>query len=234
ISFSGHTHDPLENERAIWQKEFTAITTSTLSYVCSTDEGFYNSCNGILPYAREGLQFMMMELFSDHAAVHRFHAEDEREINKENVWNIPLPFDPEKAPFTFEKRREKAVAPAFAEGTQLWIRPDFGFLYLVFEQAYHKEHVHSYILRVREKDAASGEYQEKGVYKYIAPFYRMMENQGGHMALKLPGEIMLPETEYIFEVAAREDFGKESCSLSVKYLMPGYKYKEGKMLYPVE
>ena len=47
-------------------------------------------------------------------------------------------------------------------------------------------------------------------------------------------EVLLPETEYLFDVTAAEDFGKESSPLSVNYLMPGYKYKEGKMLYPVE
>ena len=234
ISFSGHTHDPLENECAIWQKEFTAITTSTLSYVCSADGGFYNSCNGILPYAREGLQFMMMELSSGHILVHRYHAEAGREIKEENIWNIPLPFDRNNAPYTFEKRREKAVAPVFAEETKLWIRPDFGFLYLVFDHAAHPDHVHSYILRIYEKDPESGKLQDKGEYRYIAPFYRIRENQGTQMVMKLPGEVLLPEREYLFEVTAAEDFGRESGKLSVSYLMPGHKYKEGKMLYPVE
>lgn len=235
ISFSGHTHDPLENERAIWQKEFTAITTSTLSYVCSSDDGYYNSCNGILPYAREGLQFMMMELHKDHILIHRYHAEDEREIQKDSPWNIPLPFEKENAPYTFAGRLEKAEAPVFPEGAKLWIRPDYGFLYLVFEQPFHKDHVHSFILRIKEKDlSANGVYKNAGEYKYIAPFYRMMENQGGHMVLKLPGEILQAEREYLFEVTAREDFGKESIPLSVTYLMPSHKYKEGKCLYPVE
>ena len=234
VSFSGHTHDPLENERAIWQGEFTAITTSTLSYVCSSDEGYYNSCNGILPYAREGLQFMVMELSSSHILVHRYHAEAGREIKKENVWNIPLPFEKNNAPYIFENRKEKAVAPVFAEETKLWIRPDFGFLYLVFDHASHPDHVHSYILRIREKDPESGIFTNKGEYKYIAPFYRIRENQGTQMVMKLPGEVLLPGTEYLFDVTAAEDFGKESRPLSVNYLMPGYKYKEGKMLYPVE
>ncbi|MBO5761437.1 MAG: metallophosphoesterase [Lentisphaeria bacterium] len=234
ISFSGHTHDPLENECAIWQKEFTAITTSTLSYVCSSDEKFYNSCNGILPYAREGLQFMMMELCEKNILIHRYHAEDEREIKKDAVWNIPIPFEKENAPYTFEKRLEKAVPPVFPENAKLWIRPDFGFLYLVFEQAFHSDHVHSYLLRIKEKDPQRNVYTDKGEYKYIAPFYRMKANQGGHMVLKLPGEVLQAEKEYLFEVAARDDFGKESKSLQIHYLMPEHVYKEGKILYPVE
>ena len=95
--------------------------------------------------------------------------------------------------------------------------------------------MHSFILRIKEKEpSANGVYKNAGEYKYIAPFYRMMENQGGHMVLKLPGEILQAEREYLFEVTAREDFGKESIPLSVTYLMPSHKYKEGKCLYPVE
>lgn len=234
ISFSGHTHDPLENECAIWQKEFTAVTTSTLSYVCMADYPYYNCCVGVLaPHAREGLQFMTMELYEDHILLHRFHAEDEREIKKEQCWNIPLPFDKNNAPYSFEKRYEKAVAPAFAEGTKLWLRPDFGFLYLVFEQAQHEDHVHDYVLRIKEMDE-NGVYAEKGEYKYIAPFYRLEKNQKEDMVMKLPGEILVPEKQYRFEVTAAEDFGKESPALILDYRMPKHKFKEGKVLYPVE
>ncbi|MBO4304986.1 MAG: metallophosphoesterase [Lentisphaeria bacterium] len=234
ISFSGHTHDPLENECAIWQKEFTAVTTATLSYGCSGDYPYYNTCNTILPYAREALEFMMMEIYADRILLHRYHAEDEREIKPEKLWSIPLPFQEKTAPFTFRTRFEKAVPPAFAPGTKLWIRPDYGYLYLVFDPASHPDHVHSYFLRIGERSETGENWIDKGEYRYIAPFYRKKENRGGHMVMKLPGEVLLPGKEYRFSVTASEDFGKESIPLSVEFLMPQNKFKDGTILCPQE
>lgn len=61
VDFSGHSHFPIQDERSLWQGEFTAVGTGTLSYVemglngVSTDYIFPDGKNGDYKYmARSG------------------------------------------------------------------------------------------------------------------------------------------------------------------------------------
>ena len=230
ISLSGHTHYPLEDERSIWQKEYTAITTSTLCYGCMNDKTF-NSVNGILPFAREVLQMMYMELYSDRLEIRRYNVADNREIKPERFWKIPLPFDPANPPYSFERRAAERKAPEFAADAKALLRYDFGFVFLIFDKAGHDDFVQYYRVKISKNG--------KKVFdqRYVGDFYRLKcHQQDGRMYFRLPGELLQDKnTPYRFEIFPVESFGKEGTPLVLDAQIPvRYKFREKVKLFPQE
>ena len=233
FSISSHTHVPLEDERNLWQGEFTALQTASLSYGCS-DDRCYNMCNGILPYGREAVQCLYMEIFSDRVEIHRYNVEDAREIKKDSVWKVPYPYNAQTAPYNFERQAAKRSAPYFVPGTQPYLRYDFGYLFLLFDQALHEDFVHFYKVRLhaKEEDGSCRFLREE---RYIAPYYRLERNQDPRMVIRLPGDSLESRKWYKAEIIAVESFGKESAPLEMEFQNPcGGKLKDAATSQPQE
>ena len=230
ISFSGHTHYPLEDERSIWQKEYTAITTSTLCYGCMNDRPF-NSVNSILPFAREVLQMMYMELYSDRLVIRRYSVANNCEIKPDKPWIVPLPFDPANAPYSFERRAAERKAPEFPADAKTLLRYDFGFIFLIFDKALHDDFVQYYRVKISENG--------KTIFDehYVSDFYRLKcHQQDNRMYFRLPGELLQKKnTPYRFEIFPVESFGKEGKPLILDAKIPvRYKFREKVRLFPQE
>ena len=233
FSISSHTHIPLEDERNLWQGEFTALQTGSLSYGCS-DEYCYNMCHCILPYAREAVQCLYMEIFPGKIEIHRYNVEDGRELKKESLWQIPYPFDPVNAPYLFSTRKNQRKAPTFRPGTEVFLRYDFGYLFLFFEEAKGEDFVHFYKLQRQEK-REDGSWAFLREERYIAPFYRLKRNQDPRIILQLPGESLESHHTYRAEIYAVESFGRESDPLIVEFVNPcSGKLKDGTCIRPQE
>ena len=231
VSISGHTHCPLEDERCIWQGEFTAINTSTLAYAC-VEEKCYNNCSVIIPYAREVLHIMFMEIYPDHFDIHRYNVEDRREIKPDKLWSCPIPYRPEEAKYTAARKLER-TAPEFPADACGVLRYDYGFLYLIFDQAIHEDFTHFYDIKIYEK--VEGKLELKAEERYIGDFYRLQGIAGRQLSYKLPGELITPGCELHVEVYPVESFGNTGKPLIVERKIPcPLKYKEGKPLYPQE
>ena len=218
ISISGHTHYPLEDERCLWQKEFTAFTTSTLSYACINEE-LFNVCNSILPFAREAVQALYMEVFADHIEIHRYNVEDCREIKPDKVWSFKLPYNPAHPEYSIEERAKTTQAPVFPADSKLVLRYDYGFVYAVFDAARHDDMVQYYLIESARKDA-NGVYQTCKSTKYIADFYRLQSNQAKRMFFKLPEDMLTPGETCKISVYAIESFGKKSEPLVIERTIP--------------
>ena len=231
ISLSGHTHCPLEDERCIWQGEFTAVNTSTLAYGC-VEEKCYNNCSVIIPFAREVRQAMFMEIYPEHIDIHRYNTGEDREIKPDHIWRLPIPYRPELAAYTAERKQQR-TAPEFPAGASGVIRYDFGYLYLIFDQALHEDFTHFYDIKVYEKNGS--ELILKAEERYISDFYRQQGIAGRQLSYKLPGELITPGCELHVEVYPVESFGNTGKPLIVERKIPcPLKYKEGKPLYPQE
>lgn len=217
VSFSGHTHYPLEDERNVWQGEFTAIQTSSLSYACMEERPF-NSCNAIVPFAREAVQCLYMEVFADRLEIHRYNVEDMLEIKADRIWRVPLPFDRETAPYTEERARGRE-APEFEAGTQAYLRYDYGYLYLIFEGAKHEDIVPFYRLVLRDV-RESGEAVFRSENLYVSNFYRLKRNQDTRQVIQLPGKDLTPHGRIRAEIYPRESFGHEGKPLIVEFRNP--------------
>ncbi len=230
VSLSGHTHYPLEDERSIWQQEYTALSTSTLAYGCM-EEAPENACNGILPFGREVTQMMYMEIFPDRLVIRRYNVTDKREIKPDQPWVVPMPFDKAKAPYTLEARAAKRKAPEFPAGTEAYFRYDFGFFYIIFNAAQHDDFVHFY--RIKITDTAKNEVVFNK--RYVGDFYRLERNRDSRMVFRLPGELLEAGTNYRYEIYPEESFGKEGTPLVVEARVPDRcRFRKEYKRYPQE
>lgn len=120
ISFSGHSHTPLADERTIWQGAFTSVGTGSLSYlypfggrensmVCLSKE----NVNTQMPRMKcqDGKNGMLMTVYADKITLqrHDFVYDDEVGDN----WVISLPYEGERG-LAFDTRANKSIAPQFA------------------------------------------------------------------------------------------------------------------------
>ena len=231
VSISGHTHCPLDDERCIWQGEFTTINTSSLAYACAEDI-CYNMCSVIVPFGREVLNCMMIEIYPDHYDIHRYNVEDRREIKPDKLWQVPIPYIPEKAKYTSE-RKNLRNAPVFPPNARAVIRYDFGYLYLIFDPAQHEDFTHFYNVKIFEK--VQGEWIFKMEERYLSDFYRLKNFTGNYQVYKLPAENMTPGEEYRIEIYPEETFGNIGSPLILERRIPKNNgYKPGKPTAPQE
>lgn len=220
VSLSGHTHCPLEDERSIWQQEFTALNTATLSYGCLDVAKFFNCCNGILPFAREVVQMMVLEIYADRMVFRRFQVEEGREIKPEDPWVVDIPYRPSAARYT-ASRAAARKAPEFPAGAQLFLRYDYGFAYVVFDCAVHEDMVFAYHVRVAAEDA-DGRWRERGSVDYAANFYRLERNRDKREFFKLPADLLKSGAVNRIEVYPMEPFGKTGAPLCVERSVPAW------------
>ena len=217
VSLSGHTHYPLEDERCIWQGNFTAFTTDTLAYACMSD-GFYNTCGKVIvPFAREGIQVLYMEIFDDHFDIHRYNVDDQREIKADRVWQVAIPYDPEKAVYT-DARKDQRTAPQFPAGAKAAFRYDFGYLYLLFDPAEHEDFVHWYRIKIIECGETEQVISDE---KFAAGFYRLQRYHGERQVFRLPSEVIKPKSHCRFEIYPVESFGNTGEPLVIEADIPG-------------
>jgi Icc-related predicted phosphoesterase len=231
VSLSGHTHYPLKDERTIWQGDFTAVETSTLAYGCMTEEKCFNTVNGILPFAREVTECLYLEIFEDRMEFHRYNTTDKKELGP--VWNMPLPFVPEKASFT-AARAEKRQAPEFGEEAVMLLRYDYGFAYIIFDRCTKGDFAHFYDVAFSLYDEEKKLWEEWNVYRYASDFYRFECNQQDKLYFKLP-ETLKEGRLCKFRIYGVESFGKRGKPLEMECrLWKGYRFKEAAALYPQE
>jgi len=232
VSLSGHSHCPLEDERCIWQGKFTALNTSTLSYGC-VEEKCTNVVGSILPFARECVQMMYLEIFPDRLEFHRYNVEDGREIKPDRIWTVAVPYKPENAVYTADRAKSRK-APQFEPGTQIYFRIDYGYVYLVFDGAKHDDFVHFYKIRATElrPDGTGGEPME---WQMISNFYRLKRNQDPRMIFKFPKDTLEPAKKYRFEVFPVETFGNTGSPVTLVTSVPyGYGFRNVDEIGPQE
>ena len=127
IAFTGHTHRPFVDERQIWQGEFTAIGTPSLSYPglpghengSAKRDGSATNAMPMIPVRRdlEGTQGFFVNVYADRVVVERIDVEaDEWDREAAPAWVIPL--DGAK-PFTPAEAEKRVPVPAFPEGAEV-------------------------------------------------------------------------------------------------------------------
>ena len=134
IALSGHSHYPIDDERAIWQGAFTSVNCGCARGYAFTFPGRENG--HAVPDMKAGTTFqmppidikrirqgMLMEVFDDRVVFHR------REFVYDQVlgpdWVVPLGKDAPR-PYAFEPRRLASHPPQFAADASVDVeeRPD--------------------------------------------------------------------------------------------------------------
>ena len=135
ISFSGHSHYPLTDERSIWQGAFTSVGTGSLCYSARSKEehppaGYENTSavygTGSWRYDAAKLMSvidtndcrtgMLWSVYDDCIIVKR--REFLSNLDLGDNWVLPLPAA-ESRPFAFAERAKHVNAPEFPEGAVL-------------------------------------------------------------------------------------------------------------------
>lgn len=127
VSFSGHSHYSLTDERSIWQGKFTSVGTSSLRYIFSQywrDNG--EDHDGVVKQMKmlpeqTGRQGMLVRVYDDRLVIERREFVYGESLGPD--WTVPL--DGSRA-FAFEPRAAKAVAPSFAPGAKVTVSRAMG------------------------------------------------------------------------------------------------------------
>ncbi len=128
VSFTGHTHRPFVDERQIWQGEFTAIGTPSLSYPTlaghenggtSKRDGSATNAMPMIPVRRdlEGTQGFFVNVYEDRIVVERIDVEaDEWDREVAPAWIIPLAG---AKPYAWSEAEKRVPVPVFPEGASV-------------------------------------------------------------------------------------------------------------------
>ena len=127
IAFTGHTHRPFNDERSIWQGEFTAIATPSLSYASFPDgyengkgkrDGTSKQTMQIVPVRRDlrGGQGYFTSVYDDRMVVERIDIE-EGGVEGASAWIVPLSGGAK--PFGLDARAAASVAPEFPSDAEV-------------------------------------------------------------------------------------------------------------------
>ena len=128
VAFSGHSHWTLNDERSIWQGEYTAIAVPSLSCTGIMD-GYENGAdvrNGkstrampALPvrFKMEEPQGLVMSVYDNRMEFERW--DFKKMVCTARTWSVPLPLVRESRPYSFEARSAAEPVPQFPEGAKL-------------------------------------------------------------------------------------------------------------------
>ncbi|KNF08955.1 putative phosphohydrolase [Gottschalkia purinilytica] len=198
ITFSGHSHYPLNDERSIHQKDFTSIGTASLSYI--ELEG--GKIQGSVPNgARNFSQGLMVEVDGDNnVIVERIDFHNDKHIK--DKWIIKSPFDKSKFEYT-DARKNLRSKPYFDSNAKVQvsdIQPDS--IKITFDQAKHEDLVHSY--KVQAINKITGKIDKE--FLAFSEFYfdPVLEKLSFNISS------LKADTDYDIVITAIESFGKES------------------------
>lgn len=212
VSISGHTHNPLQDPRSIWQGEFTAIDTSTLCYGCiATDPPANNQISCLIPYGHESVGCLFLEVYADRLVFRRYSVRNCSEIEPETPWTVPWPHDRSSAPYSFEARRASEKAPQFAPNAEPTLWYDFGYVYLMFNAVGDASSVLGYRVELTP-DAG-----ETRSYFQLSDFYRIPAHRQERVVFRAPSGSLESGMGYRCRIFPVGFFGAEGKPLDWRF-----------------
>jgi len=228
ISFTGHAHTPFNDERSIWQGEFTAFSTPSLSYAtippghengkCKRD-GTSTKAMQMISDRRDlrGGQGYVASLYDDRLVVERIDI-DEDCVDGAPAWIVPL-VGGEK-PYAPAARAAASIAPQFPAGARLSTQTRntenrMGKWTIVMNCEFPSAvppkdcRVFDYEIRAVPTDGS-----EPLVKKFLSPaFSRMAKYEPRTMRFWFDVAELPQDKDYKIEVRACNCFGKASAPL---------------------
>lgn len=220
LLFSGHSHYPIDDERSINQKNFSAIGTASLAY-CEMEPGYANG--SVPPNGSACRHYLLMEVYRDRLVVKRFDIATGEEIKPDARWVLPLPLKKERFSYT-DKRAESRKAPAFPAGAKATVafpeKKPFERFRLSFTAAQHDDFVHSYLVKVSMKQK-DGTWKQVKEYKFFSDFYLGIKTMANPYSVQVPAKDLEAGQAYKLDVFPVESFGKTGEKpVSVEFKMP--------------
>lgn len=238
VSFSGHSHYPISDERAIWQGAFTSIGCGTLAapsrtpgragldlYDSSAAFDIENvkrdsdivSVMDVVESNANGRCALLVDVYDDKMRISRLQMPARRTIGYD--WVVPLG-DESARPFAFVARAKKALAPEFpstarlvVEKTEVKGRAGIALTFPVAD-AIRGARAYEYEVTV------VGDGGERSVHRVLPPGYNGSEEDPAaalnpHCELALD---RLPKSSgrLRFEVRPRECFGRTGRAIAAE------------------
>lgn len=238
ISLSGHTHWTFNDERSIWQGDFTAVSIPSMSYT-SIPSGYENGSGRRKPTTTLGMprlpsrddlleaQGYFVSVYDDRLVIERYDFEDDAE--GADAWVVPLGAGAPK-PYVFETHAAKVPVPQFPDGAAVAAHVTNAdrrngtwtiFLTLEFPSAHARGgRVFDY-----EVSAVSEQGEVLVTKRFLSPgFYKTIDREPARQSFRFDA-MDLPEHErYRLRVTARNCFGAASRPLWTRF----YKSAPGK------
>lgn len=196
ISFSGHSHYPMNDPRSIWQGEFTALGCGTLAYFELEPGMMYGT---IPPNSSTACQYYIVEVHRDSSVnIKGYDVITEQFFDFE--YNIEKPADKDSFKYT-NARADVADAPVFAEGAKVTVESvGENNVKLTIPQATDGECIHSYRFDFYvDGELVSSDSIWSEFYFLDTPKTLTQEFKG-----------LLEGSDYTVEVTAIDSWGKES------------------------
>ena len=131
VTFSGHSHFSLTDDRSIWQDGFTAVNAGSLTYTGLDDadnssirgyeNGYSGSAKAMAQYARQdGKQGMIVSVYDDMIVYHRleFYGTTPRQLGDDWVQLLPTVGDATD-PYNYTTRSAALTPPRFPSAARL-------------------------------------------------------------------------------------------------------------------
>ena len=229
IAFTGHAHRPFLDERSIWQGEFTAVATPSLSYACwpggcENGEGARNGTSAkampMVPARRDlrGGQGYVVNVWADKVVIERWDLEEEE--SDAPAWVVPLPACRAAKPYGNALRERTEPVPQFPEGAALDLETRntenrMGKWTIVMNCEFPSavvpdgSRVFDYEIRAVPKDGS-----EPLVKRFISPAYaKLAKYEPARQRFWFDVAELPQDREYVIEVRARNCFGKSGAPL---------------------
>ncbi len=205
VYFAGHSHRPIENERNIYQNQFTAIDVTSMQYVTTevdTPSSAYSAQGGLL---------VTLEGVNRQIVVDRYRIDGDSVASVKNPWKLSLPL--KKSTFAYtDARKEERSAPTFANEAQVTVSDlTVNSLKVTFPSASHDDYVQGYTVYIKEKGSGS----VVTTKYFVSDFWLDMDNMAAEQSTTISG--LLPNMDYVVEVTAVESFGLESDPIFVDF-----------------
>ena len=217
VVLAGHSHNPLADERALWQGEYTAVSCGSL-FGPSVEEYMYEggSVNGSFQPGNWGAKHALyMEIRKAGINIERYDFTNDAKLGKD--WFIPVNDGVvDRTPYNYELRTQAAVAPEFAADAQATAQPlsesmiriTFPGSPTIYENM--DDIVHSYIIRAYNDDTG----ELVATKRVLSQHYLGRVPEKESHTITYTG--LNAQTNYRFEITAAESYQKESAPLVVK------------------
>ena len=194
ISFSGHVHYSLLDERSIWQGEYVVINTQSLSYT-ELEPG---KVNGTIPPNEDATPMGYIMEFSDDAVdIHRMNFADGNmgyEEKTDMLWSFSLPYEND-GKYAFDSRKADNKAPVILNSTgSVTVNDDK--IVLSFAAGMDDDFVHSYKVVIDDKDTKY----------FFSDFYNGIDNMKDTVELELEND----GSTHDYKIYAVDSWGEES------------------------
>ena len=197
ICISGHSHYSLRNIKSIWQGNFTAINTQSLSYIDL--DNIYANANYVRWDSVKNDSMGLIAYLDDKNIIFK-RVEFSTEEIEEEEWKINFPINISNFIYSFDKRNKK-IKPNFNDNNEIRIEKmgenNNIKNYIVFNAASHEDYVYTYKIVLKNKDI----YRE---YIYYSDYYKNKKLRKDILKFELSNEIF--RGKYDVEIYAIDSF----------------------------